>query len=38
MCQVIEDFKMSLVEDCKSPKTVESMLERYKSIHRISRR
>lgn len=24
MCQVIEDFKISLIEDGKSPKTIES--------------
>ena len=26
MCQVIEDFKISLIEDGKSPKTIESYI------------
>ena len=32
MCQVIEDFKISLIEDGKSPKTIESYVGDIKSF------
>ncbi|MDY2629732.1 MAG: phage integrase N-terminal SAM-like domain-containing protein [Clostridium sp.] len=32
MCKVIEDFKISLVEDVKSPKTIESYVGHIKAF------
>lgn len=31
MCQIIEDFKISLIEDGKSPKTIESYVRDIKT-------